>query len=44
LTLDQVGRQFRQSIVLALGRAILNRDVLALDIARLLEALEERRH
>jgi hypothetical protein len=39
----QIGRQCWQSIVLALGRAVLDRDVLALHIAGLLQALAKCR-
>jgi len=42
--LHQIGRQRWQSVVLALGRAVFDRDVLALEIAGLLEALEGRRN
>ena len=38
---DQLGRQCRQSIVLAIGRAVLNRNVLALNIARLFQSFAE---
>jgi len=41
---DEVLRQPRQPVILTLGRAILDRDVLPLDIAGFLEALAERRH
>ena len=44
LTADQIGRQRRQSIVLALGPAVFDRDVLALDIAGFVQALPERGH
>ena len=43
LTANQVGRQRRQSIQLIVGPAILDRDVLALDEAGLLQALAECR-
>jgi hypothetical protein len=39
---DQIGRQCRQSIVLALGRTVLDRDALALRIASFFQALAER--
>ena len=39
LPANQLGRQCRQSIVLTLGPAVFDRNVLALDIAGLLEAL-----
>ena len=41
LAADQFGRQLRQSIDLILGPAVFDRDVLALDIAGLLQALAE---
>jgi hypothetical protein len=41
---DQVGRQRRQSIELILGPAVFDRDVLAFDIARFLEALAKPPH
>ena len=41
---NQIGYQRRQSITLVLGPAIFDRDVLAVDEIRLLQALEERRH
>ena len=44
LTTNQIGRQRRQSIVLALRPAILDRHVLTLDIAGFLQALAERGH
>ena len=44
LAADQIGRQRRQSIVLTFRPAIFDRDVLALDIAGLLQALAERGH
>src|SRR5262249_48646791 len=40
----QVGRQRRQSIELILGPAVFDRDVLAFDIARFLEALPKPPH
>ena len=42
LTADQIGRQRRQSIVLALRPAIFDRHILALDIAGFFQALAER--
>jgi hypothetical protein len=44
LTLDEIGRQHRQSIRMSLSPAIFNRDVLAFDIAGLVQALAERGH
>ena len=41
---DQIGRQRWQSIVLALGRSVLDRDVLTLRIAGFLQALAECGH
>ena len=41
---EQIGHQGRQSISLIVRRAILDRDVLALDEARVLQALPERGH
>src|SRR5262245_34113163 len=41
---DQIRRQCWQSIVLALGRLVLDCDVLTLEISGLLEALKKRRH
>src|SRR5262249_36829198 len=40
-TANQVCRQFRQAVDLILGEAVCNRDVLALDIAGIFEALAE---
>ena len=40
--LDEIGRQRSKPVVLALGRAVRDRDVLAFEITGLLEALEER--
>ena len=42
LSANQIGRRARQSIDLALGPAVFDRHVLALDIAALLKALAER--
>jgi hypothetical protein len=44
LTRNQIGRQARKSIVLPLRPAVFNRDVLALDIARFVQALAEGSH
>src|SRR5262249_17763997 len=44
LALDQISRQFRQSVVLALSRTVLNRDVLPLRITSFLQALTECTH
>src|SRR5262249_1532506 len=42
--LHQIGRQRRQPIVLAFGRAIRDRDVLPLEVSGLLESLVKRRN
>src|SRR5262249_22141411 len=44
LTTDQIGGQCRQSVVLALREAVLDRQVLALDIADFLEPLAKGHH
>ena len=44
LTMNQFGREHRQSIVLALRPAVFDRDVLTFDEACLLQALAERGH
>ena len=44
LTTNQIGRQSRQSIVLALRPAVFDRHVPALDIAGFAQALAERAH
>src|SRR5262249_60192636 len=44
LALDQISRQFRQSVVLAFSRTVLNRDVLPLRITSFLQALTECTH
>src|SRR5437016_4957510 len=44
LVLNQLGRQRRQSVILAPGPAILDRHVAALDITSFVEALAERGH
>jgi hypothetical protein len=44
LATHQVGRQRRQSVILPARPAILNRHVLALDIAGFLQALTKRSH
>jgi hypothetical protein len=41
LTTNQIGRQARQSIVLALRPTVFDRDVLALDVASFVETLPE---
>ena len=44
LSANQVGDQGRQSIVLAIRKAILNRQVLALDVATVFQSLPEGDH
>src|SRR5271169_842698 len=41
LTADQIGRQIRQSIVMALSPTVFDRDVLALDVANLVQGPPE---
>jgi len=40
-SVDQLGRQLRQSLHLIVGEAVFDRHVLALDITRILQALAE---
>jgi hypothetical protein len=44
LLADQIGRQFRQSFVLTFTPTVFDRNILAFDIAGLLQALAERRN
>jgi hypothetical protein len=43
LLADQIGRQCRQSFVLTFSPTVFDRNILAFDIAGLLQALAERR-
>src|SRR5947199_8358873 len=44
LTTNQIGSERRQSIVMALGPAVFDRHILAVDVPRFAKALVERRH
>ena len=44
LTTNQIGGQRRQAIVVILGETVFDRYVLAIDVARFLQPLPERRH